>query len=342
MHGPESSPSSVESEPTFEQLSERFQTLQAELRSATELAYQEGRTEELARVVAELELLQTQLTPVYEAAQRALSEAALDASESKFIFGKEFEQVLSTGYTAYCDVLEGMGKTSEVVSKDQVRAEVIKEWSRLGREGMVDYMYEEIARLAVGGNAGEEPEPLREMKYNLLVVPNLDLTRQDIFAAAEKFGEGQPKPLRTLRGSDSFYDQYAPQQLSGYNPDRSSSVKLFLMPTKCDVAGARVEAQRVALDRFRWTQTKKRRNADCIQVPSVLAAITNWYYLRAENNLRGDQFAKTYVRQLDLMVPDVTGAMAVPDSYVYGDEQPTLSWSGGDVKFEVRLGVGER
>ena len=318
-----------------------FKTLESDFKEAASLALKEGQTAALIRTIKTLEQLKSDLAPAYEAAQQKLNETLLD----KTLLGKEFSEALKTGYQAYSETLKGMNKDSLALSEDEIKREVIKQWVELKKDGMIDYMSEEAARLDNRTNEQKAAGERSEMKYNLLIVPNLDLTHEDIFNTAKKFGEDQPYSIYILDEiypNSHLYDQYQKQQLSGYNKNNPSPVKLLLVPTKYNIPYDSVESQRTAFDQTKQDQISKNRKAEDIQIPSVLAAITNWYYLRAENNLINDnQFDKTYTKHIDLEDKTLPDGAAVPDSYVNDDGWPNVDGSWVEDVFGVRLAVGK-
>ena len=323
-----------------------FKTLESDFKEAASLALKEGQTAALIRTIKTLEQLKSDLAPAYEATQQKLNETLLGKKDSETLLGKEFFEALKTGYQAYSETLKGMNKDSLALSEDEIKREVIKQWVELKKDGMIDYMSEEAARLDNRTNEQKAAGERSEMKYNLLIVPNLDLTHEDIFNTAKKFGEDQPYSIYILDEiypNSHLYDQYQKQQLSGYNKNNPSPVKLLLVPTKYSIPSANAASQRTAFDQTKQDQISKNRKAEDIQIPSVLAAITNWYYLRAENNLINDnQLNKTCTKHIDLEDKTFPGIAAVPISYVSDDGGPDVDGSWVENVFGgVRLAVGK-
>ncbi len=157
-----------------------------ELEEATRYARETGDVKMLRKVMERQEGLGIRQQPQLEVAEKKIAEYAPTKEESEKLFSKEFEGVFQNAYKTYEDVLEAMGKRTEILDEETARAEAIVQYAELKKAGMIDYCLEDVGKHGKRGKAWRN-------KYNFVIVPNIDVTRNDIFDAAIYFGEHMSK-----------------------------------------------------------------------------------------------------------------------------------------------------
>lgn len=173
----------------------------------------------------------------------------------------------------------------------------------------------------------------QDTQFSLVMTPNVLASPDQVMAAAEDFGRGQPY---TTYIDHELYSQYTAAELSGV-PEQGTPTRFSLMPSKYtqELGRAPVEEQRTRLQ-----QLQSRIPQLSLQVPSVLEAISYWQSLRAHGDaLSGDgTFDKTRIRHFDLAPKRIGSWSGVPRSYVDDDGKPGLSDSAAG----LGLGGGAR
>lgn len=173
-----------------------------------------------------------------------------------------------------------------------------------------------------------------ELSFRLTATPNVTASKDEILTLGKQFGQNQPYGTSTW---EEIYGRYTPEQLSGTNPADGKAVKFRLIPNKLseDMYGT-VTEQRAKLEKMQADKGK------FLGVQSVLEDVVFWRSLRAEGDslTEGVVFERTYARHFDLPEQRIDGFVCVPDSYVYDDGQPSLSYSYARLGDHARVSVG--
>jgi len=172
-----------------------------------------------------------------------------------------------------------------------------------------------------------------ELRFTLVLTPNVLITAETLGQVAKEFGKNQPYSTYVY---SPMYDCYTPLQLSGPGTDTDKAFKFSLIPNKftADMYGTAAE-QRAKLAKL---QVKN----PFLRVPSVFEALTFWNTLRAQGDAlnSGNVCDRTDIRHFDLTEQKLDGDWYVPGSFVNDDGKPVLSDSFARGDYDARVLVG--
>ena len=169
-------------------------------------------------------------------------------------------------------------------------------------------------------------------RMTLVATANVKVTRQEIEALEEKFGEGQP---HTSYVDEELLGLYSDEELSGpVTGDAPVRIRLIHSEFDPELYG-KVERQRAALAASRAVVSSQ-------TVPSLFDSVTHKYTLRAGGDQLNDvpAFEKTYIRHFDLPEKELGGFLDVPRSYVDRRGESVLDRSRAKVDRGGRFALG--
>jgi hypothetical protein len=251
-----------------------------------------------------------------------------DKPELVKLLPETIHEQLEQTFNGYLSVVEQLnnGQTKQqeaLISRDQfdqIFNEKDKQWHENGT-------YNEVAERLIKD----------DVRFNLLVTPNLEITEEQLVALAESFGEKQPHS--TYVWEDLYRKQkYSSKQWSGAISE--SPIRLGLIESTLD---PRLYSKTVAEQRAALAKIQAEIPELNARVPSLLDDIVNWYTLRARGDeLRSNDVCnKTYTRHFDLDGhPDDGGWLHVPYSYIRAGGRACLDYSYADNPYESRIMIG--
>lgn len=162
----------------------------------------------------------------------------------------------------------------------------------------------------------------QEIKNTVLVaIPNVPITREQLYKLARSFGEDQP--YETYIYND-LYDLYTTEELVGKVTDNKVRFLHIQSELDSDLSNKTTDEQ-----------VKLNKN----HVPTVYEAVCFWFTLRALN--KPLNFNSTYIRHFDLPERRFDGVGLVPFSDVSDDGKPNLNDSNARYDFVARVSVGK-
>ncbi len=189
-------------------------------------------------------------------------------------------------------------------------------------------------------------------RHNIVPVPNVEFTHEQIFALAKKFAALQSDKHRTFIFDETFpeyplYSQYTSSELSGQLAAPDQSIRLSLLPSR---PNPELYEQTIAQQRSSFEQMQLKNPRMEIRVPTILEGVSLWYVLhklgsriKPNNSDTYDSTIpnKTYIRAFNLDQKQVNDLLLVPACSLSGERSE--SQLTGSIKSDygdARISVG--